>query len=575
MNAIARLRSLLICVILICAYSLPSDAQQTKPLKSDSEADKILQGKAFELLESLADQLANLRSAENRARLGSNIADSLWTHDEQRARQLFAGVEEDIKLGYEQSGDPADPNAVHTMMVFLNLRSDTIERIAKHDVAFALTFLKATALSKDKLLPYGAAESERALEVRLAQQLAAVDPDVALKFGRQSLERGFPPELMLVLKQLNRGHQEQARLLHKDIVSKLGTVDLATDWSALNLALTLARTFTPPSAEDSTFRELINIFIKNAAAKKCDKRDPEETWSFCYQIGPLMAQLQKIDPRAQKFAHVDDEDSRPYELQAGMDELNSLEETASAEETLALLTKYPSLAVEIQSQALRKARRAGDVELQRKIVADFKGDPEARADLEAQIKRDELWSSVDEEKLIEIQRKAASLPRVMERLEYLFTAAARISQTNRPAALKLLEELGAQAETLKPGRERLQVQMGLALSYCSLNSDRGLSMMASVVPKLNELVDAAAKLDGFDINYLRDGEWNMSGEGTIGSVLTVLAQNANYFAYCDFDRSVQMAAQFERAEIRMMAQLKLAQGILAGPPKPLLAQERY
>ena len=359
MIAIARPRSLLLCVTLIFAYSLPLGAQQAKPIKSDSEADKVLRGKAFELLESLADQLANLRSAENRARLGSNIADSIWTHDEQRARQLFAGVEEDIKLGYEQSGNPEDQNDVHTMMVFLKLRSDTIERIANHDVAFALAFLKATALSNDKLLPY-AAESDRVLEMRLAQQLAASDPDVALKFGRQSLERGFPPELVQVLKKLNRGHQEQARLLHKDIVTKLGTVDLATDWSALTLAQNLARTFTPPSAEDSTFRELINIFIKNAAAKKCDKRDPEETWSFCYQIGPLLAQLQKIDPRAQKFAHTDDEDSRPYEQQAGMEELSSLEESSTAEESLALLSKYPSLATEIQSQAIRKARKAGD-----------------------------------------------------------------------------------------------------------------------------------------------------------------------------------------------------------------------
>jgi hypothetical protein len=30
---------------------------------------------------------------------------------------------------------------------------------------------------------------------------------------------------------------------------------------------------------------------------------------------------------------------------------------------------------------------------------------------------------------------------------------------------------------------------------------------------------------------------------------------------------VKLAAQFERPEIRMMAQVKLAQSILAGPPK--------
>jgi hypothetical protein len=94
-------------------------------------------------------------------------------------------------------------------------------------------------------------------------------------------------------------------------------------------------------------------------------------------------------------------------------------------------------------------------------------------------------------------------------------------------------------------------------------------MMETMMPKLNELVTAAAKLDGYENNYLRDGEWNMSREGTLGSLLTGSSENAPYFAGCDFDRAVSIAGQFERPEIRLMAQVKLAQGILAGRPKPL------
>jgi hypothetical protein len=82
------------------------------------------------------------------------------------------------------------------------------------------------------------------------------------------------------------------------------------------------------------------------------------------------------------------------------------------------------------------------------------------------------------------------------------------------------------------------------------------------MPKLNELIDAAVKLDGFDTTYLRDGEWNMSANGEIGNVLTKLSQSAGAFASCDFDRAVSLAAQFERNEIRIMAQVKLAQAIL-------------
>jgi hypothetical protein len=79
------------------------------------------------------------------------------------------------------------------------------------------------------------------------------------------------------------------------------------------------------------------------------------------------------------------------------------------------------------------------------------------------------------------------------------------------------------------------------------------------MPKLNELVDAAAKLDGYENHYLRDGEWNMTGEGTTGAALNGLASEATYFAWCDFDRAVGLAGQFARPEIRLMAQLKLAQ----------------
>ena len=81
------------------------------------------------------------------------------------------------------------------------------------------------------------------------------------------------------------------------------------------------------------------------------------------------------------------------------------------------------------------------------------------------------------------------------------------------------------------------------------------------------LVAAAVKLDGYDNHYLRDGEWNMSSAGGVGSLLTRLSQSAAYFAWCDFDRALNLAAQFERPELRLMAQLKLAQGILTGPPK--------
>jgi hypothetical protein len=113
------------------------------------------------------------------------------------------------------------------------------------------------------------------------------------------------------------------------------------------------------------------------------------------------------------------------------------------------------------------------------------------------------------------------------------------------------------------------MQMGLAIMYSVYKSNRGIVMIETLMPKLNELVSAAAKLDGYETHHLRDGEWNMSAEGQLGTLFTGLTQSAAYFAWCDFDRAVSVAGQFERPELRLMAQVKLAQGILAGRPKPL------
>ena len=49
-------------------------------------------------------------------------------------------------------------------------------------------------------------------------------------------------------------------------------------------------------------------------------------------------------------------------------------------------------------------------------------------------------------------------------------------------------------------------------------------MMEALVPKLNELVTAAAKLNGYDNRYLRDSEWNMTAEGNVGSLHSLSAE---------------------------------------------------
>ena len=189
--------------------------------------DTARRQKAVELLESLATQVTSLQSAENRARIGANIAESLWKDNENRARALFTSIEDDINSGF-QNRDFKDPEDGLSVRVFLKLRGDTVQRIAKYDPEFALTFLSATAPQGEEIARMFTDE-QRNLEVQLAKQIAATSPDIALKLGRQALARGFSVDLLPVLRQLHRKHRDKGVTLYKEAVQKVRDTDLTED----------------------------------------------------------------------------------------------------------------------------------------------------------------------------------------------------------------------------------------------------------------------------------------------------------------------------------------------------------
>jgi hypothetical protein len=279
--------------------------------------------------------------------------------------------------------------------------------------------------------------------------------------------------------------------------------------------------------------------------------------------------MERVDSRAAKLKHLAPEPENYPSAAEAYVEMNELVEARDVDGLIGLAEKYPEHKNTIMWRAFDVARTTGDLESTKKIAAASGFSPEIQQRMVTQIEHLKDVATLTEAELEEIEREVETIADVKQRANFLVQSADRIGANNRVAALKLLDRATQIVEAHKPGKERTGALVGLALRYSMEKSDRGFAIMESQMPKLNELIDAAVKLDGFDTQYVREGEWNMSANGNLGELLTRLAQNAAYFAWCDFDRAVKMAAQFERAEIRMMAQLKLAQGIVAGPPKRL------
>ena len=558
---------LVLIAVALCPHY--ANAQQTS--KADAEAEGALREKAYQLLETLAGQLGSKQSAENRARIGSNIAGSLWPHNESRARELFVAVQQDINSGL-QNTDSEDPEDVQTLMTFLKLRTDTVNRIIRHDPELAYEFLTATALSPNSKLSERAKESEQAIEMQLASQVAPSNPELALQLARKVLTRGLHEELRNVFRQLNRKHKDEAAALYKDIVQKLGEVDLAKDYQARFFAMSFAATITPPAIDEANYNELINLFAKAAAGQGCNRKmaQNDEHTEACSALAPLMTLVAKANPaRGRQFAAWKSEgedyfDSRP----APYRELEEAATEGTIEDVLALTAKYPQMEDEIRWRAFRKARYDNDVEVAQKIASGSR-DSEWKKRMVAEMETVNAKTSLTNEEMAEVQKHLGQIKGAMQQMMFLLSTANQIAAHDRKSAIKLLNQASEITETMRPGGDRIAAQVGTAMVYCYLKSDRGLAIMETLVPKLNELVEASVKLDGLEHRYLRDGEWNMAREGALGELLNALADYAAYFARCDFDRSVSLAAQFERPEIRMMAQLKLAQGVLAGPVKPL------
>ncbi|HEU4836627.1 MAG TPA: hypothetical protein VFS90_19500, partial [Pyrinomonadaceae bacterium] len=545
-------RSLVIAILVLLLGSSVASAQERE--------------KAIELLQSLATQLGTLQSPENRARIGANIADSLWPHDEKRARALFISIEEDINWGLRVRENKSARHD-NSPIVFMKLRLDTVERIAKRDAELALDFLRATVPTYEKRYEIA---RERDFEVKLASQIAASNPDLALKIGRESLKSGISDELLHLLKRLHKNHREHGVTLYKETIQKLRDSNFSIYRTQVDFTRSLADFLQPPAADEAAFRDLLNMLVTAATANGCGKPNMiDEAEYFCDQVRDLLPGMQKIAPlQAAQLKHlaVEGKTQSWRTTNSRYDEMRRVLEMGDIDEMLEFARQFPEFTSTIYWRATIQARDSGDLERARKIANDA-SNPELKKQLLSLLKDSEEPDAVTDEQLAKIQIELNKITDVDDRIRHLAQAANRIGAKSRAAALKLLDQASGMLESEKPGKDQVLAQLALSLLYCVEKSDRGLALMEASLPKLNELIDAAAKLDGFDTHYMRDGEWNMSKDGTLGEILTFLSLNAAPYAWCDFDRAVSLAGQFERNEIRIMAQVKLAQSILAGPPR--------
>jgi hypothetical protein len=587
------------------AQSDGSRPQSTDGEKTGNEASdkKAVEKKALGLLDETLKEAEGLRLPENRIRLQANAADLLWKHNEKRARELFKKAMDALSELLLEDGADEQPSGFRAIPEYPllgqareQLRQEILQMIGQRDGKLAREFLRATnrsntakALAERGLVSnirHDEYDPELQIELGLAAGIAATDPAQALEIAEESLDRGLAQELAVIVQQLAIKDKAAAGKLVAAVMKRLRSANLVTDRSAGSLAILLLRmTFRQDDddssdqesssdlLDDKTIRELIDIVSAAALSRNSGSEgaDDEDLPYLLDGLQSMMAEIQKYAPsRAEalnkKFAAFNkklDPDTKAmvdYQRLIEHGDLNSLVEATA---------KAPAeVRDSLWSQVAMRAANDGDIDRARQIIAEhFDGSPQAN-ELLAHIESQTLRRAADAGKLEDARHLLTRVP-VAERVSLLMQLALRANaKGDKKSALRLLEEARALIGAKAVNATELGALLEIARAYATVEPARSFEIVEPMIDQLNGLLGAAAVLDGFEhTRYFKDGELlPHSGQSLLITVVVQCENDMSQVARADFDRAKAAADRFQAPEVRLMARLAIAQGILLNDP---------
>lgn len=328
------LRYFLLLLLTVALIPAESFSQQV----NEKQTDEALRQTAYKVLESLAEQIGSLQSAENRARMGSNIAGSLWPHNEKKARAMFATVTKEIKAGLDRNVEDNDQYLAQPN--FMKLREDTALRIGRFDPEWALQFLLETRPDHIKISD----TDQNELYLQLALVFSKKNPDLALKLGRDSLKLGLSQTQLRLIYELNKKHRDHASALLAEMVRVVPNQNIRYTMNHEQFYFMVARLVEPSLGRDPAFRDLMNYFTDLALEAGCGnaKQVDDATYSFCYRLGVVVPLMEKVaGKRVAPLKHLARKGGFPYEWDPELTQYADVYQNGSVDDLLAMIPKFP------------------------------------------------------------------------------------------------------------------------------------------------------------------------------------------------------------------------------------------
>lgn len=587
------------------------DAQPEEKLK--------LEGKAHALLEQVITEAQGLKLPENRIRVQIAAADMLWDKSAPRARGLFsdgAAILGQMMLDVDRT----DRNDLQSLN---QLRQDLVLTAGRHDAELGYQLLRstqpqtpATNVLNGRRLP-----DQNNLEQNLLATIAATDPKVAYQKASESLDKGeYPTSLARVLAQLQSKDQEAFKKLSEKTLSRLGSDNIVTTREATSLAMSLlapgprvapastststaANTSNPRLASaqilsESAYHDLMDNAITAAlgvtslapggnnprggggargvrGAQPNQQTPPDDAEVRQNNARLMLSSLQTLLPQIDQYVPERAQAVRQKLTDLGMgnnaninfgNQMRTAMQQGTSESLVAAASTAPPQAQSyFYQQAAQRAVEEGNTDRALQIANDHLNESGRNSIMQA-VDFKKMATTASPEKLNEIKQKLAALPSDSDRVKYLIDLSTATRKDNPKLALRFLEDARNLVSKRATNYKEFEDQIKVADAFAPVDSKRSFELLETGIAQLNELLSAAAVLNGFEVEIFKDGEMSLRADSDLIGMVSRYGQELASLAKVDFEHAHMTADRFQMTEPRLNAKLSIVQSILGTQP---------
>lgn len=547
---------------------------------------EVLKARGLALLAEMADSISQIHLPQTRVRAQLQASQLLWSSDEKLAAKLTGDAMEGVKE-YLAKVDAETQDYYQAYETSMMLRQEVIQSLGPHDPEAALNFLRATrVLARPENGQVW--DRELALELSLANQLGAKDPQRAAQLAEDTLKRGYSSMLIELIARLRASEPELAAKLAKQVAAKLQGEKLLRNQEASSLAVSLlqmahsplrrlrnspsatspAKTDVPLLSEEEykdlfekTMNEALDYIQPPGNSYSPEKNSAQNILSALKSMPEVTAYAPAsaavIEKRVVELNTSSDPQSIRWEKYMGPINAGTLDEG------LAEAERAPrDMRENLYQQVAQKALSQGDAARARQIVRDHILNPGQRRQALANLDQQEIRTCVTKGKFEDALRNVSNLRTPRERAMMLGQIVNQIGQgQKRAVALDLLER--ARNLIGPASRAESQEQMGalleLARAFARYDAKRAFEVLEPLLDQFNEMASAAQVLTGFGQDFYEDGELSMQNGNSVANFGNQLIVTLGSLATANFDRAKAGAARLERPEVRIVAYLAIAQ----------------